>query len=211
MPPDPTDAAVGSAPTQPLIGGVEGRCAAPGCARRGGSPWTVERARLLRRICTRVDEFRARKQSFTRAVRRPVLYWNGRSYKSNPRRCIRLSRGNLYRVYNRWVASGRNDSAFGLAYIFSRQPISKKVLRAFLAANSRPGVFSLRAAYRRMISDETSSEFKAAVHGPTARTLIEGLPPKLRAALRAAHRERRDLARKEHAANQRIRALANQF
>src|SRR5688572_21098742 len=51
-------------------------------------PWQLERARLLTRLCKRIDQARGRGESIQAATRRLSRYWKPRYYRSAPARKV---------------------------------------------------------------------------------------------------------------------------
>lgn len=148
-------------------------------------PWMKERARLLHRICLAIQRRRDAGRSLKDAMKQPAWYFSKeRFYRCDRARRIQLGRGSLVRFYYLWLASGKSPSAFRLAYVVKRLPVTRQNLKQFLKVCAMTGTRSMRAAYKRM---------QPAPRGTFGRAIVAAFSPSIRAAIRKALAERRRL------------------
>lgn len=154
--------------------------------RRG---WIRERARILQRLCERIEEQHARGASVVSAARRIAKRWNGRPYKTAPGRRFKLSAQRLRVLYYRWKASGKRLESFGPAFrpITKREPAA--VQKLTLACLS-PAVASFRDGCRAAQRSENS-----------ACAFYRAFPPTLTRRLGRLFAARRAVRREEMALN----------
>jgi hypothetical protein len=150
--------------------------------------WFTERAKMLQRICTRIEARRDRGQSVREATTYFSWYWSGRNYRSAPRVKVRLSRMTLTTLYYRWRRSGRQRECFALRYTVKRTAISPALVGRFVDECAAPGVCSMTEAWQRL-----------APAGVSMRLLAGLLPAETRLAIRKAHQAKRNLRAQEAA------------
>jgi hypothetical protein len=79
-------------------------------------PWQIERAGKLHRACLRIEAARARGEKICKYVLRTARRYNGRPFKCDPARRMRLCTSSLWRLYRKWRRSGKVASALILKY-----------------------------------------------------------------------------------------------
>jgi hypothetical protein len=158
-----------------------------------------ERARLLHRICVAIQKRRDAGRSLKDAMAQPSWYWSKpRFYRCDNTRRVRLGRGSVVRFYYLWRANGRSSEVFKLGYVVKRQPVARKTVREFLEACAMTGTRSMSAACRRM---------QPSPRGTFGRAIIAAVSPSIRAAIRKALCERRELIQRDR---QLARIILNQ-
>jgi hypothetical protein len=80
------------------------------------APWQRERVQRLARICRCLDRGCAAGKPLRKMLVRFAWKWNGRRYKGEPARRMRLAKATLRYLYRRWKASGGNPAALALNY-----------------------------------------------------------------------------------------------
>jgi hypothetical protein len=80
------------------------------------APWQRERVQRLARISRCLDRGCAAGKPLRKMLVRFAWKWNGRRYKGEPARRMRLAKATLRYLYRRWKASGGNPAALALNY-----------------------------------------------------------------------------------------------
>lgn len=133
---------------------AEGRKAAredsastPG-TRASSSLWMDEKARLVHRLCKGIEQKREKGVPVRRAVVRPAWYWNGRRFRHDASKRVRLARGTLLEYFYRWLTGGKSPEAVRLRYHpTAARKITRALMAEFLEICVTPGVDSLSGAY----------------------------------------------------------------
>ncbi len=94
--------------------------------------WQKERALLLQKACIRVKARIARGGKLLRSVRLVARSMNGRTFKSDPGRTLKLSPKTLLPLYYKWRVNGESPAVFTL-YYSSRHSLFTNLVIARLA------------------------------------------------------------------------------
>ena len=78
--------------------------------------WQGERERRLNRACLLIQAAISRGETARKAIRRMAGRYNGRPYKSDPRRCMALARTTLRGLFYKWKRGGELSAVFRLNY-----------------------------------------------------------------------------------------------
>ena len=109
--------------------------------------WAAERARILRRLCQRI-EANVQAGSKTEAeIRKAARRWNGKPFKTTPGRKLKLSEETLGRVYRKWKP-GHSEAAFELGYLTHGTTLPEWAIKQFCRNCSRAGITSRAEAVR---------------------------------------------------------------
>lgn len=79
-------------------------------------PWQCERAAILQRACERVKSRVGRGAGLLRSVRVVARGNNGKRFKTDPKRTLKLSRNTLLRLYYAWHKGGETAGVFRLKF-----------------------------------------------------------------------------------------------
>jgi hypothetical protein len=111
--------------------------------------WQTERASRLHRACLSLQLALHNGGKICKSIRHVARRYNGRQFKSDPARRMRLSALTLRRAWKIWNQGGQMASAFRLKYRPKRAAIPAPVLvrfAEFAACNSVP---SLKTAWQK--------------------------------------------------------------
>lgn len=110
----------------------------PGNFSRKRPSWILEDAKLFHRLFIHFSQKREQGQTLRQALKQPVWFWRGRTYRNAPSRQICISRETFLRRYYKWVSGGRTLEAAKLGYRSGRAKLSQAKLGSFVeaAANS---------------------------------------------------------------------------
>ena len=144
------------------------------------SPWQRERLSILVRIMRRLDRAVAKGQPIGTLLDSQARHWRRRRYRTDPRRPLRFSASTLRRHWDAWHAGHRRPAALALLYRTPTQRIGPPQLRAMLRNCLRPGILSLRTAYRALARPQVT--YDAYWHS---------IPVEIRRHIRALHIARR--------------------
>ncbi|MEO5804102.1 MAG: hypothetical protein ABIR24_11295 [Verrucomicrobiota bacterium] len=124
-----------------------------GCPKISKHNWLAERGRILLRLCRCLESRIQRGQSLRIAARKLIRKWNGRAYRVEPKRRIRLSALSLVAHYKKWLRDS-TAQAFELNY---RGPTARKVPALFILEAARraqsSGVYSIQSLLRSIHAD----------------------------------------------------------
>lgn len=111
--------------------------------------WQREREQLLKRVCLSVQKRIENGMGFLRAVQAAAKLFQGRQFKSDPSRKLRLSKKTLIRIFYAWDG-GMMPAAFRLKYVYGRQSVftSQMLTRFIQFIIDRPQP-SLAVAWRK--------------------------------------------------------------
>ncbi len=182
------------------------------------APWVLERAKLLHTICRHVER-RLPKDGILRAARRFARRWNGRSFRCEPTRKLRLGGSTLVRFFYQWKKAGRCPAAFQLHFQAGTAPVPGTLVEMFAKACQAEGVTSMRTGFDAVVRHWERGHFVGGLgklrdwlkahgrhdclRGRTPKfpfrysTFVRRLPDDLRVAIRRAHRARKLVAQRE--------------
>lgn len=167
---------------------------------QNNSGWLSERERIVPRACVAIERGRSRGLSVRKAALRSVWRWNGKPYRCDVSRRVRLSRSSLVQHFYDWRRNGKNPEALQLHYRAHGPKISARLVREFIRVCGMPGVRSLSDAYRKLSAMWRAGELKR----PFAFRRRATLPFSRATFLRALTSEQRrtiiEMQRIEHAA-----------
>lgn len=109
--------------------------------------WQAERAKILERACLSIKAAIQRGEPIGRALRRMARRNNGRPFKADPSRRLRLSEVTMRRAWDEWKRSGESPSAFALRFS-SRPSITAAVVVSFAKFCASGPRKSLATAWR---------------------------------------------------------------
>jgi len=93
--------------------------------------WQAERAARLQRACLSVQTRTGHGEPRVKAFRRVSKYHNGRVFKCDPSRRLRLAEKTLWRVFAMWKRAGEIPAAFKLNFRKRQPSITAPVLLRF--------------------------------------------------------------------------------
>ena len=108
-------------------------------------PWIRERAELLHRLFTRVDERRQQGLSLDKALQRR---WHGKRYHTAHKVKVRLGKARLRALYYVWSRGGNTPRCLRLLFASKLPALPPGTVRAFVEACSTAGVTSFSQAAR---------------------------------------------------------------
>lgn len=124
-----------------------------GCLKISSRNWQTERENILLRLCRCIAARVQRGQSVSKVAKKFSRKWNGRKFKTDPKRKLRLSASYLTTLYRNWQRDGSAE-VFRLNY---KGPTARKVPSQFLLEVARrakaPGVFSFQSVLRGIHAD----------------------------------------------------------
>jgi hypothetical protein len=142
--------------------------------------WQKERAKILQAVCLHIQA-RVNGGSFAeREIRRAAARWNGKPFKVDPNRSLRLSVSSLRRVY--FGFKRRGAEALQLDYKPSASRVPSAVVREFLEICLEGGTMSRAEAIRILKLGRG--------RGYSAESFYRSVPRGVRAKLGAVHRAR---------------------
>lgn len=110
--------------------------------------WQRERERLLQKACESVSRRIQNGTGFMRAVRDVATYFNGRQFRSDPSRALKLSRKTLIAIFYAWREGGRKPDVFRLKYICRRPLFTDLAILRFADFLLRNPGWSLEKSWR---------------------------------------------------------------
>jgi hypothetical protein len=119
--------------------------------------WQAERAALLQRACNSVETRVKNGNRKGKAIRRVSKYLNGRSFRCEPKRHLRLLGKTLRRVHDVWKRNGETPSAFRLNYRARVPAIPVLVLVRFANFCASIQQRSLKSAWNNFARREQSA------------------------------------------------------
>lgn len=152
-------------------------------SRRGPSPprlhllnpaWQRELLNLRLDACRRILAGSLRGLPIEPLLRRQANRLNGRRFKADPKRRVRMSWETMRRVYYGWLGAGRKRAALALRYGSARK-IRPGHLRHLFRQVLKPDTRSFSAAYRNLrAAPAGESAFRYAL-GPRKNAQLLGL------------------------------------
>lgn len=109
--------------------------------------WHGERAALLDRACRSVQKRTSRGEKIFKVIRRVARKYNGRRFKSDPSRRLKLSEKTLWRVFAVWKRGGELPAAFRLNYQPRRSVLTAPILIRFINLASNQKFSSMKSAW----------------------------------------------------------------
>lgn len=94
-------------------------------------PWQVERARILQKACQRIKGRTDRGQELLRNVRIVARSLDGRAFKTDPARRLKLTAKTLLRLFYAWRANGGTAAVFRFRYTCRHSLFTNLVMARF--------------------------------------------------------------------------------
>lgn len=111
------------------------------------SPWFLEHARIIHRICLCIEARTAKGQRLANAISLFSRRWRNRTYRSDPDRKIHVSKSSLLRNLYRWRSGGRSPESVWLRYQATKSPRKARALDLLQAA-ARPETLAFESAFK---------------------------------------------------------------
>jgi len=108
-------------------------------------PWMRERAEILHRLFTRVENRREQGQSLNKALRRR---WYGKQFHTARRIKASIGQASLRKIYYQWVKTGKTPDCIAVRYASALPPVPAEVARSFVLACATEGVTRFSQAFR---------------------------------------------------------------
>jgi hypothetical protein len=159
----------------------------PTCPSISNREWWEERTATLHRICRCIDAGMAKRKSLHKQFVRFVRTWDGRPYRTDPTRRLRLKYGSLRGVYYRWKNGGKSPEAIALRYCCPKQKLVREDVLGLARLCLAPGVTSIAAGFAGLKNPRaTAAAYRYATPTEVQRNVIA-----LLAARREAERRER--------------------
>ncbi|HWC59401.1 MAG TPA: hypothetical protein VHC44_06875 [Verrucomicrobiae bacterium] len=150
-------------------------------------PWQLERAKRLHRICRCIEGRVSRGEKLRKAFTWFVWRWNGRPFRCDPVRKLKLKKQTLRDWYYIWKKNGRNEAALTLKYRSSRPQRDRTKVTEFLRICVESNCDSFHSAHALMKdSSVTDSAYYHALPPRLAKQVNELFTHRRR--VRFAHR-----------------------
>lgn len=94
--------------------------------------WQIERAKILHRICRRIQSRKTAGNSIRKTVKRISRHWNGKPLKCDPARRLALAPATLYYLYRTWRLCGETPNALFLKYGPGNRRLPARVVIRFV-------------------------------------------------------------------------------
>lgn len=178
-----------------MLGGI---CPAPSL-----SPWLSEREALLQRICTLIENAKARGIPVRRSAKKFAKRWNGKPFKREASRTFRLSEALLLQLYYHWRKNACVPSAFRLKYFVPLFPWTASILGRFAEFCAETRLPNLETALEQFQARRGNFGRGRRAQGKlprvTVRQLSRYFPLKLFKEFQSFHKERMALETKQGA------------
>jgi hypothetical protein len=122
-----------------------------GCPIVGSGDWVFERAVILDRICHEISK--AKSRGLCRMIAGLAKKWDGRRFRSDPSRQLKLSKGSLQREYYRWRLNPGLEVFRLRGYRPGLKPVPDGLVIEYLRRCGKLGVMMAREAYASLKHD----------------------------------------------------------
>lgn len=130
--------------------------------------WQLARAKILQRACQRIRAAVAAGKPIQRTIRRVARSLDGRAYRGDPARRLKLSAKTLRRAWDNWNRGGQVPAAFKLNFNPRRKFIPAPVLMRFAEFCASRPLPSLADAWRKFSARGGSFGHGRRAAGPLA-------------------------------------------
>ncbi len=143
--------------------------------------WEIEREARLQELCSGIAKAKEKGTPIDKSCRRIAQQWNGKPFKADPSRSLKLSMRSMMRLYSQWRRGGEHPSAFRLNYTpphAIRRDLALAFLRVARLSNTGAAAVRLLALRRKRRGARKPL--------PDRSTFLRLLPPGYFAQLRAS-------------------------